>query len=92
MALFAFTVWYHFKKNIIIFWVTSFLLAQEQHGPYKIHKFVGGDTFWVKMGTGKTDGEVMEKNRLSHGIMALSDDIGERIWGLGMWDCKSLYQ
>tara|TARA_R110002020_G_scaffold328591_2_gene544573 strand:+ start:643 stop:852 length:210 start_codon:yes stop_codon:yes gene_type:complete len=31
------------------------LLAQERHGSYKIHKFVNGDTFWVKMGAGKNE-------------------------------------
>lgn len=31
------------------------LLAQERHGPYKLHKFVDGDTFWVKMGAGKNE-------------------------------------
>lgn len=30
-------------------------MAQERHGPYKIHKFVDGDTFWVKMENGKTE-------------------------------------
>jgi micrococcal nuclease len=31
------------------------VIAQERHGPYRIHKFVDGDTFWVKMQNGKTE-------------------------------------
>lgn len=34
---------------------STFLFAQERYGPYKIHKFVDGDTFWVKMENGKTE-------------------------------------
>lgn len=41
---------------VIAFVFSAFsLLAQERHGPYKIHKFVDGDTFWVKIGVGKTE-------------------------------------
>ena len=41
---------------VFVFIFTAFpLLAQERHGPYKIHKFVDGDTSWVKMGSGKTE-------------------------------------
>lgn len=47
------------KKHLLIF---IFLLgltvsgfAQERHGPYKIHKFVDGDTFWVMVNPGKPE-------------------------------------
>lgn len=41
---------------VFVFILSTFsLLAQERHGPYKIHKFVDGDTFWVKMGEGKNE-------------------------------------
>lgn len=47
------------KKHILIYLLllcTSVsLLAQERHGPYKIHKFVDGDTFWVKVNPGKPE-------------------------------------
>ncbi|MDR7130961.1 micrococcal nuclease [Algoriphagus sp. 4150] len=44
-----------FLLVFIFLFSTSLLLAQERHGPYKIHKFVDGDTFWVKMGVGRTE-------------------------------------
>lgn len=45
-----------FLLVLILFFTTStLLLAQERHGPYKIHKFLDGDTFWVKMDAGKTE-------------------------------------
>jgi micrococcal nuclease len=31
------------------------VIAQERDGPYRIHKFVDGDTLWVKMQNGKTE-------------------------------------
>ena len=40
---------------LFLFSTSTILLAQERHGPYKIHKFVDGDTFWVKMDAGKTE-------------------------------------
>ncbi|MCE7057151.1 hypothetical protein LZF95_20895 [Algoriphagus sp. AGSA1] len=40
---------------IFLFTTFALLFAQERHGPYKIHKFVDGDTFWVKMGAGKNE-------------------------------------
>nr|WP_091691285.1 hypothetical protein [Algoriphagus locisalis] len=40
---------------IFLFSTSTLLLAQERYGPYKIHKFVDGDTFWVKIGVGKTE-------------------------------------
>ncbi|SDA90992.1 hypothetical protein SAMN03080617_03366 [Algoriphagus alkaliphilus] len=45
------------KKHILLYLLllctTGSLLAQERHGPYKIHKFVDGDTFWAKVNPGK---------------------------------------
>lgn len=32
----------------------NFGFSQERYGPYKISKFVDGDTFWVKVEVGKT--------------------------------------
>lgn len=47
------------KKHLILFLLllctTVSLLAQERHGPYKIHKFVDGDTFWVMVNPGKPE-------------------------------------
>lgn len=46
------------KKYILLLLTILFftsLSAQERHGPYKIHKFVDGDTFWVKMENGKAE-------------------------------------
>lgn len=40
---------------IFLFSIFTLLFAQERHGPYKIHKFVDGDTYWVKIGTGKNE-------------------------------------
>jgi hypothetical protein len=41
---------------LFVFILSTFsLLAQERHGQYKIHKFVDGETFWVKMDGGKTE-------------------------------------
>lgn len=40
---------------LILFSTSTILFAQERHGPFKIHKFVDGDTSWVKMGTGKNE-------------------------------------
>ncbi|WP_439490861.1 thermonuclease family protein [Algoriphagus sp.] len=40
---------------IFLFSASTLLFAQERYGPYKIHKFVDGDTFWVKMGSGKNE-------------------------------------
>ncbi|MCE7057579.1 thermonuclease family protein [Algoriphagus sp. AGSA1] len=40
---------------IFLFSTFTLLFAQERYGPYKIHKFVDGDTFWVKMGAGKNE-------------------------------------
>lgn len=46
------------KKNllaIILFLsITASLFAQERYGPYKISKFVDGDTFWVRVEAGKS--------------------------------------
>lgn len=40
---------------LILFFLTlsSFSYSQERFGPYKISKFVDGDTFWVKVENGK---------------------------------------
>ncbi|WP_026954994.1 thermonuclease family protein [Algoriphagus vanfongensis] len=46
------------RKYILLFLLIllfTSLFAQERHGPYKIHKFVDGDTFWVKMENGKAE-------------------------------------
>lgn len=47
------------KKHLLIFFFLLGLavsgVAQERHGPYKIHKFVDGDTFWVMVNPGKTE-------------------------------------
>tara|TARA_R110002051_G_scaffold322811_2_gene414298 strand:+ start:522 stop:992 length:471 start_codon:yes stop_codon:yes gene_type:complete len=46
------------KRYLLVFIFilsVSTLFAQERYGPYKIHKFVDGDTFWVKMGSGKNE-------------------------------------
>tara|TARA_R110002020_G_scaffold425240_3_gene634684 strand:- start:2448 stop:2615 length:168 start_codon:yes stop_codon:yes gene_type:complete len=40
---------------LLISFFSTFIFAQERHGLYKIHKFVDGDTFWVKMDVGKTE-------------------------------------
>lgn len=47
------------KKHLLIFFfllgLPAFGFAQERHGPYKIHKFVDGDTFWVMVNPGKPE-------------------------------------
>lgn len=45
------------KCSLALFFLALFTsaMAQERHGPYKIHKFVDGDTFWVKVENGKTE-------------------------------------
>lgn len=46
------------KRNILLvffFFLAIPLVAQERHGPYKIHKFVDGDTFWVKVNPGNPE-------------------------------------
>jgi micrococcal nuclease len=45
------------KCFLVLFFLafTTSVIAQERHGPYKIHKFVDGDTFWVKKENGKTE-------------------------------------
>lgn len=61
------------KKQLLIFFflldLTVSAFAQERHGPYKIHKFVDGDTFWVMVNPGKP-----EKIRL------IGDDTPEVKW------------
>ena len=47
------------RKPLLILYVLfstfTLLFTQERYGPYKIHEFVDGDTFWVKMDAGKTE-------------------------------------
>lgn len=49
------TVMRKFLLVLVFVFSSLSLLAQERYGPYKIHKFVDGDTFWVKMDAGKTE-------------------------------------
>lgn len=56
--LYCFNFFINMRKFLLlfVFILAKFsLLAQERHGPYKIHKFVDGDTFWVKMEGAKTE-------------------------------------
>mgnify|MGYP003657043910 CR=1 FL=1 len=46
------------RKLLIVFVLVFSIIsihAQEHHGPYKIHKIIDGDTFWVKIEGGKTE-------------------------------------
>ena len=35
--------------HLFVFSTAISLFSQERHGPVKIHKFVDGDTFWLKI-------------------------------------------
>ncbi|WP_268036823.1 thermonuclease family protein [Algoriphagus sp. PAP.12] len=44
------------KRTVLIlffFGLSFYSYSQERHGPYKISKFVDGDTFWIKGENGK---------------------------------------
>ncbi len=47
------------KKHLLIFFFLLGLaasgFAQERHGPYKIHRFVDSDTFWVMVNPGRPE-------------------------------------
>jgi endonuclease YncB( thermonuclease family) len=38
---------------LLLLCIAVYLFAQERHGPYKIHKFVDGNIFWVMVNPGK---------------------------------------
>ena len=59
------------RSFLFQFFLFSFsaLHAQERLGPYKIHKFVDGDTFWVKMEYGKAEKSQLKLTKKYCGVV-----------------------